>query len=130
MRVEILFPSKYLAASDLLQLPKKEAVYTIDRITQDFIESSKGREQKGLLEFREAKKPMVLNRTNAKTIAKLYGPETDDWSGHRVTLYVAEVEAFGEQVLAIRVRPSIPGGFAGKAASAIERLNPLEVAEG
>jgi hypothetical protein len=32
-------------------------------------------------------KPMILNRTNAKTISKLLGSSyVEDWSGKRVTL--------------------------------------------
>ena len=38
----------------------------------------------------------------------MYGPETNEWKGKRVTLYPAVVSAFGKDAEAIRVRPNPP----------------------
>ena len=38
---------------------------------------------------------MVLNKTNANTIAKMHGEETDDWAGKRIILCAREVEFQG-----------------------------------
>jgi hypothetical protein len=50
----------------------------------------------------------VLNRTNAKRIAKLYGPDTDKWLGKPITLYPSECDFGDETVPCLRVRPEAP----------------------
>ena len=54
------------------------------------------------------RKRWVLNKTNAKTIAKLYGTETDNWTGKRITLFPTTCEMKGETVDCIRVRAEVP----------------------
>jgi hypothetical protein len=43
-------------------------------------------------------------------IADLYGPETDQWTGKKITLYATNVKAFGKKEDAIRIRTAIPSG--------------------
>src|ERR1039457_4427886 len=64
-----------------------------------------------ILFFKESKddRGLVLCKTNSRLIAGIYGVDTDDWIGERVTLFPARVEAFGETVDAIRIRPTAPG---------------------
>lgn len=54
-----------------------------------------------------AKKPLICNATNAKTISSMAGSEdTNKWIGLRVTLYQTNVKAAGgAMVPAIRIRP-------------------------
>jgi hypothetical protein len=57
----------------------------------------------------EGHKPFIINRTNAKTITKLYdSPYTEDWAGKRITLYVAKVKVAGDVVDALRIRSTVP----------------------
>lgn len=50
-------------------------------------------------------KPMILNRTNCKTIAKLYGtPYIEDWAGKQVQIGIDRVSAFGDTTDALRIR--------------------------
>ena len=57
----------------------------------------------------KGQKPLILNATNAKTIEKLAAsPFIEDWAGLRITLYVAQVRAFGETVDALRIRETKP----------------------
>jgi hypothetical protein len=65
-------------------------------------------EKKYVLYFEDTEKGLVLNKTNAKTIARLYGRETEGWEGQRITLYSEEVQAFGEKYNATRVAPVTP----------------------
>jgi hypothetical protein len=51
---------------------------------------------------------MVLNKTNASTIAKLHGEETDLWTGKRITLCTREVEFQGTMTSALRVLAQKP----------------------
>jgi len=54
-------------------------------------------------------KPMILNRTNAKTIQKVYGtPYIEDWVGKKIQLYATSVNAFGTVTDALRIRDFKP----------------------
>jgi hypothetical protein len=110
-----LFPTLYLAAHDL---GGKDVPLTIRRIVVEELKTEAGTEKKPVVFFVETgkkadaagtkEKRLVLNKTNAKVIANMYGPELNDWTGKRVTLYAARVSSFGEEVDAIRVRPVPP----------------------
>lgn len=100
MKLDELFPSKYLKASDL----DGDTTLTIEGVTTESMKTKDGKEEeKPVLLFAESK-PMVMNVTNARAIATLYGDDTDTWGGKQITLYTAEVSAFGETTAAIRVR--------------------------
>lgn len=58
-----------------------------------------------LVYFEGAKKPLVLNVTNTKTIIEKLGTNKgSEWIGKKITLYVTRVKAFGASVNAIRVK--------------------------
>ena len=51
-------------------------------------------------------KPMILNATNCKALAKLYGKHIEDWANQSMTLFASAVrEAFDPRARAFRVRP-------------------------
>src|SRR6185436_3542211 len=66
------------------------------------------KEKKPVLYFQKATKGLVLNRTNAMTIAGLYGDEADEWGGKRISIYPTRIRAFGAMQDTIRVREEIP----------------------
>ena len=116
MDVNLLFPSLYLRCADLRG---RDVTLTIDRVQMDSLRTDHGTERKPVMFFREmeersqrdSEKPnkrLVMNKTNAMTIAKMLGTETDDWKGKRVTFFPATCAAFGETVDCIRVRPAAP----------------------
>lgn len=85
-----------------------ERVVTIKDI--DFMEcfdnKSKGKVQKQAVSFEECK-PMVLNKTNAKTLKKLFSPNDDDPAlciGHKVVLYVVSCKVGGKDTTGIRIK--------------------------
>ena len=45
-------------------------------------------ERKLSLKFKERKRELVLNATNRKTVALLFGADTTDWIGRKVALWV------------------------------------------
>lgn len=53
--------------------------------------------------FRGARKRLLLNATNAKALAKLFGLETNDWTGKGVQLRPEMVRAFGGEHCVVRV---------------------------
>lgn len=91
--------------------PGEEPIYTIDRVTIEKVVGSDGKKEECcVMYFREkGVKPMILNVTNSKTLAKLYGtPFIEEWTGRHVQLYAAVVSAFGAEVEALRIRPKEP----------------------
>lgn len=48
-------------------------------------------------------KRLLLNRTNAMTLAHAFGDETDDWVGRRVRVWSEPTSFKGREVLGIRV---------------------------
>ncbi len=98
-------------------LDGKDRTVTIDRVVGGELTSTGGKKtKKPLCYFKESKsgKPLALNATNGRTIAGLYGNNTDEWLGKRITLYPTTTQMGGETVEAIRVRPQIPSGPAAK----------------
>lgn len=116
--VDLLFPGKYLKAADLRG---RDVTVTIERIDpREELQMRGGKvEQKPVIYIKGAQKAWVLNKTNALSIAKVYGNEVTGWIGKAVTLYPARVQCGGKEVDAIRVRETAPKSKAK--ASAPER---------
>lgn len=103
-RYELLFPSDYLRAAEFVVHGPQ--TMTIQEVLQEELQLVGGRkETKPIVRFEGTKKKLVLNKTNAKAIAKIVGSaETRDWHGRQVELF-AEKTRFGrEEVDGIRVR--------------------------
>ena len=100
-----MFPSKYLKASDV---GDTDLALTIVAVDEETIGQGSDADIKSVVYFSETPKGMVLNKTNAKAIASLYGDESDDWAGTQIRLYATEVDFKGEQMLALRVRLRAP----------------------
>jgi len=52
--------------------------------------------------------PFLLNKTNAATIAQMYGTKTSDWVGKLITMYPTTTSVGGKEQDCIRIRPRIP----------------------
>lgn len=106
MKISQVFPSKYVAAADL---NGKTVTLTIKAVTlEEMVTHKDERVKKPVVWFERATKGLVLNVTNAKIIAALYGDETNDWLGQRISIYPTRVKAFGQLQDAIRVREEVP----------------------
>lgn len=118
-RFELLFPSKYFKSSSLIDKP--DAVLTIDRVERghELTMAGNKKDHKPVLHFVETRNRardghegaymLVLNKTNAKVIAKLYGPDYEsDWIGNKIALY--RIEDTGNSKPGIRVRTRKPQG--------------------
>ena len=123
MNINEIFPSKYVKAGDLGGRP---VTVEIERMLVEKIGVPPKLEDKPVLYFKGAKKAMVLNRTNAMTIAALYSPETNNWAGNRITLYPTRVSAFGDTHEVIRVKPEIPPSRAPVDLSHFDTPNPTD----
>lgn len=116
MKLSVLYPSKYVKAADLNGKP---ITLTIQKLVVEKMGHGSEEERKPVLYFRGATKGLVLNRTNAMIVGALYGDETDEWVGQRITIYPTTVRAFGSMQDAIRVREEVPA-VAKPAASSVQ----------
>ena len=95
--------------------PGEEKIVTIEYVTQEELIGDEGRSDKCIVAHLVNEKPLVLNKTNCKAISKLLStPYIEDWAGHRITLTVQKVKAFGEETDAVRVKPKLPGEICEK----------------
>ena len=84
----------------------KDIVLTIKETKREQVIGQNGKKEDCFVcYFNESDKPMILNRTNCKTITKIHNtPYIEDWKGLQVQLGVDKVNAFGESVDALRIR--------------------------
>jgi hypothetical protein len=92
-----MYPSRYLRHSDL---GGREARVTINDVTTELV----GGERKNIMAFAGKNKQLVLNKTNANTIMRAYGKQTDEWIGKDIILFATTVDFRGESVPGIRVK--------------------------
>src|SRR5689334_21341120 len=91
------FPSKYLKAADF----EEPQMLTMRSVKMEEIANG---EHKSVLYSHEHEKGLVLNKTNARAIAKLYGANPEEWSGKPIVAFNAMVEFRGDMVESIRLR--------------------------
>lgn len=100
--VDLLFPSKYAKAADLRGATVIVVIERIDPREKLMMAGGKT-DTKPVIYLKGKEKGWILNKTNARSIAKVYGNEVMEWIGKPVAIYSASVEARGEMVDAIRV---------------------------
>lgn len=93
---------EYLCA-EMLPLDRPVSL-TIKGVKEDTISGPRGEQVKVVLSFQERPKKMILNKTNARAIAKVLGPETNDWLGATVVLGVEQVKVGKNTLPSIRVK--------------------------
>ena len=90
--------------------PGQDMVLTIRQVKKEMITGTDGKKEECIVCYwQEDQKPMILNVTNCKMIAKLLKtPYIERWAGHRIQIGAEIVSAFGEKVEALRVRKALP----------------------
>lgn len=123
MHWKSMYESKYLASWDLPE--GRDAVATIDKCVQGEIVGQQGRsEKKPLLYLSGKDKPIILNKTNGRVICGMYGPDTRNWRGKRISLYIGETNSPSEGLVpCIRIRPTPPTGNAKALSKAEEQAS-------
>ena len=81
------------------------ATYTVSGCLAEDV----GDNTKLVLAFSETDRPLVLNTTNATTMAELHGSETDSWEGKKVKLVPATTQYQGKLVKCTRISPEMVG---------------------
>ena len=103
---KLLFPTDYLSA---VEFQGKDVTLEIAGVKREELKTQDGgSETKPILTFTSTKKKLVLNVTNASTIAELHGVEAESWVGKSVTFYPTTTSCFGDRVDCIRVRDKVP----------------------
>lgn len=106
------FLGEYITAAELVG---KTPTLTIDKVMLEKVESLKvddgGRgkvKDKIVVYFKESKgeRGWLVNRTNALCLVEMWGRETNDWIGHKVTLFVQQVRVGPKMEPGIRVKGS------------------------
>lgn len=93
----------YLKSDDL---EGREVRAVIESIDNETIKGDRGEESKLVAHFAGKEKGLILNRTNAESIAAIAGDDdTENWTGTCVILFVDPNVTFGgKKVPAIRVK--------------------------
>lgn len=118
------FLGTYITAAELVG---KEPTLTISRVTLEKVESLKASDDAGagkmkdrvIVYFKESKsdRGWLLNRTNAECIKELWGRETEDWIGHKLTLHTTQV----------RVGPKVEPGIRVKGTPEIDKPRTFDL---
>ncbi len=106
MRVTDLCPSPHLEALDLGDKIGDERTLTVAGV--EIREVGQEKVRRGVVLFIEFPRGLVLNKTNSRTIADLWGSDTGKWIGKRITLYRSETAFQGKTVACVRVRDQRP----------------------
>lgn len=110
MNIRTRYSLPFLAAEDL---DGKEYTLTIraHRDAKVYVPKKKKEIVQSVLFFEGAKKGLLLKTYHVNTLVSLFGKETDDWIGKRVTLYEErDFEAFGKVFNLIRIRDKTASG--------------------
>lgn len=119
-----MFPNEYLGAHEFLG---RDVTKTIKSVAIEELRVTGGKkERRPVITFSDAKKRFVLNKTNAKSIAKLHGNDTKDWTGKQITMYPTRCMLKKEEVDCIRIREK--SGHAAESVPVDE--HPYEIDEG
>lgn len=101
-----MFDSEYVGSWDL---QGNDATVTIAKVTAGSVVGESGRKaKKPIIFFENRDKGLLCNKTNAKTIAAMYGNDTREWVGKRITLFPTQTQMGNETKDCIRIRPRIP----------------------
>lgn len=106
-----VFDSPYLSSMDVVD----PITLTIARVTQETDKTKKTKDvfntayfNENLIRPGEKLKPMILNATNSKMMAKITGsPFIENWGNTRITVYVERGIKFGRDTVdGLRVMPA------------------------
>ena len=88
----------------------KDIILTIRETKREQVVGASGKKEECFVAyFFENVKPMILNRTNCKPMTKIFKtPNFEEWINKQIQIGAVMVDAFGEKVDSLRIRPFIP----------------------
>jgi len=105
--VDTYFDQTYLKAG---HLDGQQQTFTIAEVKKEPVQNQEGTQHKPVIRFQERPERFVVNKTNARRIAALYGTDVGQWIGKLLTIYVTQCEAWGKTTECIRVVEKVPSG--------------------
>jgi len=87
MNINELFPSKYAQPEDM---KGRMIIATINTVT--LVGTHNPSVKMPVISFLGAKKQIILKQTLANDIAKIHGPETDDWKTRKIMLFTETIK--------------------------------------
>lgn len=88
----------------------KDIILTLKETKKEMVTGANGQKSECFVAyFHENTKPMILNKTNCKTIEKLFNtPNIEEWVNKQIQIGSTRINAFGEMTDCLRVRPFAP----------------------
>ena len=86
-------------------------ILTVASVGNELVTGDGGRKEEcTVCHFVENVKPLILNKTNMKSIQKALGtPYIEEWAGHKIQIYVDPKVKFGKEITGgLRVRNYAP----------------------
>ena len=105
---EELFDSQFLRWFDLQGKPALVEIVKVYR--KELVTDGGVKNKRPILEYKQVQgsieeiKPLVLNKTNGRSIAIAHGGDFDEWPGKQVVFYQTQTQLRGETVNCIRIR--------------------------
>jgi len=102
----------YLGSHDLMlnDSESKEVTLTVATVKQEKVKGTDGSESDCIVAswVELGIKPMILNKTNCKVLAKLAKSNfIEKWANQKCTIEVKKVKAFGDYVDALRIKTTV-----------------------
>jgi len=86
----------------------QDMTIVIESVSREMVVTAGGKKEECTVAKIKGNKPMILNRTNCKTIAKIYdSPFIEDWAGKQITIFASTAKLAGEVVECLRIRPFV-----------------------
>ena len=106
MDYRALYERLYLGAFELLGQDVTVKIAKVEGAT--LVSEGNKKSKKPVLSFDGKDKKLALCKTNSKTIAAMYGNDTEQWIGRYITIFPTTTH-FGKDVVeCIRIRPTVP----------------------
>jgi hypothetical protein len=99
MKISEMFPSPWLAAADL---NNTNVTVEIEDVTYEAV--GKDQEKKPIAKFKGKSKRLILNKTNCRAIAALYGDDSRAWPQNPITLFPTMTQVGDEPKPCIRAK--------------------------
>jgi hypothetical protein len=96
-----LYGSRFLSATEL----KAPVTAVIERIDEETLGRGAEARTKVVLYAKGAKKGIVVNKTNARTLADAFGKDFNAWPGHQITVKAEPTTFGGKSTLGVRIYP-------------------------
>jgi len=105
MSFDQLYPGTYIKAGEF---DGKAVTLTITSIKREMLSNGAGGEEGAVIvAFAETEKLFVMNKTNAVSLRAMWGDDSGEWIGHKLTLHpVKDESGLSESGQCIRVKGS------------------------